>query len=74
MEVLRMHSDPRRRLMAGMAVVALLIGACGSGPGQGGELVDTHWNLQSYVSGGSQVPVPEGASSEPARTTPTAPS
>jgi len=47
------------RWMAALAALALLVGACSAGPGNGGQLEGTKWVLDSYAVDGVMTIVPE---------------
>jgi hypothetical protein len=51
----------RIALAVGALLLVATVGACDSGPGQGGEIDGTQWILRSYVADGTLVDVPEGA-------------
>jgi heat shock protein HslJ len=48
-----------RRIPALLLIVTLLLAACSSGPGTGGQLEGTEWILRSYAQEGELVLVPE---------------
>jgi heat shock protein HslJ len=49
----------RTRLPAALVLVALVVAACASGAGSGGQLEGTEWILRSYLQDGSLLIVPE---------------
>ena len=46
--------------IAFVGLLVAVLAACSSGPGKGGDLTASQWNLKSYIANGAQTAMPDG--------------